>query len=298
MELVKKTDDQGNTIIFKRYHGRAFHKEIPGNIGDQLEKVASLRCKPDDVLLCTFPRSGTHWVFNMTRMIQMKTLQYTSNPVMVEFEDVGRLDNVKSPRLFHTHLTYPFIPKAAKGGQLKLIYVLRNPKDIACSYYKYMSRIKSTSYIGNFDGFLKAFLTEETISCGGSWFTHTREWNSAICENRDLKILILRYECLTKNLYPNLVKIANFLEVDQDETFLRNVERTVSFENLKQEHATKAGENELWEHLGDKGRLPIYNKGIVGNWKNEFTVAQNEAFDVVYKEKMCDIGVNLEFDYE
>ncbi|XP_033737811.1 sulfotransferase 4A1-like [Pecten maximus] len=143
MELVKKTDDQGNTTIFKRYHGRAFHKEIPGNVGDQLEKVASLPCRPDDVLLCTFPKSGTHWVFNMVRMIQTNTLKYISDLAMIEFEDVGRSANIKSPRLFATHLTYPFIPKAAKEGQLKLIYVLRNPKDVVCSYYKYMSQIKA-----------------------------------------------------------------------------------------------------------------------------------------------------------
>ncbi|XP_033739099.1 sulfotransferase 4A1-like [Pecten maximus] len=298
MELVKKTDDQGNIIIFKRYHGRAFHKEIPGNVGDHLEKQVTLPFRPDDVLLCTFLKSGTHWVFNITRMIQMKTLQYKSHMAMVEYEDIGILDNVKSPRLFATHLTYPFIPKAAKEGQIKLIYVLRNPKDVVCSFYTYLSQLRNSSYIGNFDGFLKAFLTEEIISCGGSWFTHTREWNSAICENPDLKILILRYECLKKNLYPNLVKIANFLEVNHDETFLRKVEHAVSFENLKKEHATKAGENKVYEHRADKGRLPVYNKGIVGNWKNVFTVTQNEAFDVVYKEKMCDMGVNLEFDYE
>ncbi|XP_069128110.1 amine sulfotransferase-like isoform X2 [Argopecten irradians] len=295
MELVKKTDDQGNRIILKRYRGRVFHKDIPGNVGDQLEKVENLQCRPDDVLLCTFPKSGTHWVYNMTRMLQTKRIQYGGALNMIEFEDISAFDHVKSPRLFSTHLTYPFIPKAAKKGDLKLIYVLRNPKDVVCSYFTYMDRIECTSYIGNFDGFLKSFLTEETISCGGSWFTHTREWNSAIRDNPDLQVLLLQYESLKKDLYKNLQKIASFLEIDHDEKFLRTVESTVSFQSLKTLHGTRAGENRLYINYGDNGRLPIYNKGIVGNWKSVFTVAQNEVFDAVYKEKMCDVGVNIAF---
>ncbi|XP_021357535.1 sulfotransferase 4A1-like [Mizuhopecten yessoensis] len=198
MALVEKTDDQGNTILFKSYKGRTFNKDTPGNVGDHLDTVASLHCRPDDVLLCTFPKSGTHWVFNIARMIQTKTLQYIGTPVMIENEDVGILDKMKSPRLFHTHLTYPFIPKVAKEGNLKLIYVLRNPKDVVLSYYTFTSHLQNTSYSGNFDGFLKAFLSEENTAFGGSWFTHTREWTSGMRANPDLKILTLNFEDLKK----------------------------------------------------------------------------------------------------
>ncbi|XP_060070422.1 sulfotransferase 1B1-like [Ylistrum balloti] len=298
MEFIKKTDSKGNTIIFKRYQGRPFHKEIPGNVGDQLEKVASLPCCSDDVLICTFPKSGTHWVFNIVNMIQTGSLRYKANPVMIEFQDLEILDEMKSPKILTTHLTYPFIPKAAKEGQMKLIYVLRNPKDVVCSYFTYMSQIQCTSYIGNFGGFFEAFLTHEFISCGGSWFTHTREWSTALCENKDLKILYLTYEDLKENLKQNINKIAKFLEVEREESFLVNVEHTVAFGNLKNIHATSAGENELLKHYGDNGRLPLYNKGIVGGWKNVFTVAQNEKFDAIYKENMSGMGNNIILTFE
>ncbi|XP_033740294.1 sulfotransferase family cytosolic 1B member 1-like [Pecten maximus] len=116
--------------------------------------------------------------------------------------------------------------------------------------------------------------------------------------NPDFKILRLRYENLKKDIYQNIVRIAEFMEVEHEVSFLKKVEEAVSFEHLKNEHATALGERELWKHKGDNGRLPIYRKGIIGDWKNMFTVTQNEQFDAVYKEKMTDVGVNIECDYE
>ncbi|XP_069135318.1 sulfotransferase 1C3-like [Argopecten irradians] len=297
MELVEKTDDHGNTIIFKRCIGRTFGRDTRGNVKDQLDKIASFQTRPDDVLLCTFPRSGTHWVYNMARMIQTGTLQYSGTPEMMEYQDISIIDRMGSPRMFHTHLSYPFIPKAAMEGQLKIIYVLRNPKDAACSYFTFQSKIKNSYYSGNMEGYLDAFLSEEFIGSGGSWFTHTKEWNSAMAANPDLNISFLRFEDLKKDLYRNILRIADFLKVDRDEKFLKKVEETASFDNLKKEHTSIAGESELWKHLGDNGRMPIYKKGIVGEWKNMLTVAQNEKFDRVYKEKMRDMTGEISFDY-
>ncbi|XP_060069642.1 sulfotransferase 1C3-like [Ylistrum balloti] len=298
MERVEKVDDLGNSIVFKRWRGRTFDRDTRGNVGDQLKMIESFRCRPDDVLLCTFPRSGTHWVYNMARMIQTKNLQYSGTPEMMEFQDMKIIDEMKSPRMFHTHLSYPFIPEEAKKGQLKIIYVLRNPKDAACSYYTFLSKVENTSYSGNMDGYLNAFLSEEFIGSGGSWFTHTKEWNNAMTTSQHLKILFLKYEDLKKNLYQNILRIATFLEVDHEESFLKKVEQAVGFDNLKKEHTTTAGESELWRHLGDNGRMPIYKKGVIGEWKNMLTVAQNERFDKVYKDKMSDLAGNIDLVYE
>ena len=37
-------------------------------------------------------------------------------------------------------------------------------------------------------------------------------------------------------------------------------------------------------------------KGIVGDWKNHFTVAQNTHFDVVINKRLS--GTGLQLDYE
>lgn len=89
-------------------------------------------------------------------------------------------------------------------------------------------------------------------------------------------------------MFENIVKIGEFLGVKHDEAFLRDVERSVAFENLKKEHAKSAGETDVWKHQGNGGRMPIYNKG-----KYVVPFRGNKVFQLVSmcntKEIICSI---------
>ena len=36
--------------------------------------------------------------------------------------------------------------------------------------------------------------------------------------------------------------------------------------------------------------------GVIGDWKNLFTVAQNDQFNDMYQKEMADVDVNFTFD--
>jgi len=66
-----------------------------------------------------------------------------------------------SPRLMKSHLSYKNTPKSAsKDTQCKYIYVARNPKDVAVSYFQFVRSliIFSNGYNGPWEFFLKLFM--------------------------------------------------------------------------------------------------------------------------------------------
>jgi hypothetical protein len=49
-------------------------------------------------------------------------------------------------------------------------------------------------------------------------------------------------------------------------------------------------------YLFDTKICKFMRKGVIGDWKNYFTLAQNQLFDETYEEKMTDTGLTFEFE--
>ncbi|XP_033729941.1 sulfotransferase 1C2-like, partial [Pecten maximus] len=294
MEIVDTTDIEGNKIKYKRYRGRSFHMETFGDVEEQLRIVDQLKARPDDVFVCTFPKSGTHWVANIVHYLTTGSKDYFGEGLTLDFHDLSAADDIADRRIFGSHFSYPFIPAAVKGGTGKVINVLRNPKDTFVSFWKYFSAMHNVGYDGTIDGFLRFFLSDE-FYMSASWFTYVKEWTDCRLSNSNIQLHTVWYEDLKQNLYEEIVKISTFLGTSVDEKFLREVESNVSFTQLKTAHNTNAGVSDRWKDICENGRLPIYRKGVVGDWRNELTVAQNELIDAAIKEKLEGYNLNLKF---
>ena len=67
------------------------------------------------------------------------------------------INTLPSPRILKTHLLYNIIPKGTnEDSKCKFIYLARNPKDVAVSFFQFLTSLKR--YNGPWEFYAKLFV--------------------------------------------------------------------------------------------------------------------------------------------
>ncbi|KAM9143846.1 LOW QUALITY PROTEIN: uncharacterized protein ACDP82_007564 [Pangshura tecta] len=269
------------------------------SIVEEWAQVESFQARPDDLLISTYPKSGTTWISEIVDMIynngDAEKCKRDAIYVRVPFMEliipglsngVAQLAKMPSPRLVKTHLPVQLLPDSFWENNCKIIYVARNAKDVAVSYYHFYQMAKIHPEPGTWDEFLEKFITGEVAF--GPWYEHVKGWWE---KRKDKPILYLFYEDMKEDPKREIQKVLQFLGKDLEEDVVNKILHHASFQEM-QKNPT-ANYKMVPNTLMDQSVSPFMRKGIAGDWKNYFTVAQNEAFDSDYEEKMK--GSTLQF---
>ena len=82
---------------------------------------------------------------------------------------------MSSPRFMQTHMSYSQFPAVEPSKtQAKFIYIARNPKDVAVSYYYHTLGFELYEYNGDWNDFFERFFSGEVVE--GDWFEHVLGW--------------------------------------------------------------------------------------------------------------------------
>ncbi|XP_076993147.1 sulfotransferase 1B1 isoform X2 [Tamandua tetradactyla] len=199
---------------------------------------------------------------------------------------IEQLEKNPSPRIVKTHLPTDLLPKSFWKNNCKIIYMARNAKDVAVSFYHFDLMNNLEPFPGSWEEYLEKFMTGNVTY--GSWFNHVKNWWN---KKEEHPILFLYYEDMKENPKQEIKKITQFLEKNLNDEILDKIIHHTSFEMMKENPLVNY--THLPSTVMDHSKSPFMRKGVTGDWKNYFTVAQNEKFDTIYKNEMS--GTSLQF---
>ena len=243
--------------------------------------------RPDDIFIVTYPRSGTTWMQMI--LYQLTTDGNMDFPHIAEYcpwfeksvRSARAFETRPSPRLFKSHLAYPKVPK----GPCKYIYVARNGKDVAVSYY-HLYRMYN-GYEGTFAEFFDRFLRGKVEF--GSWFKHVKGWWA---QRDEPNVLFLTYEELNGDLEGCIRRIARFIDRDVSPERLDAILPRCSFAFMKEHEARFDPVMEtLWEQSVQL--KSFLRNGKVGDGAVSLSSDQQAHFDAIFEKRLAPLKVVL-----
>ncbi|XP_070589501.1 amine sulfotransferase-like [Erythrolamprus reginae] len=252
---------------------------------ENLDTLDSFKIHDDDTFIITYPKSGTIWTQNIVSLILYEghrdgteNITLLRRAPWLEY-DIFHVYLCPSPRIISSHMPYYLIPKGLQNKKGKIIYVLRNPKDVLISNYHFHKLFLKVETPKDFDTFVEKFLAGR-VYCS-SWLDHVEGWYA---HKGEFNILFLSYEEMKKDLRSSVLKICNFLGKKLTEKEVDDVVEKATFDNMKAD--SRANYTFVPHGFLDFSKGIFLRKGTIGDWKNNMTVAQNERFDRVFKERI------------
>src|SRR5215467_4256580 len=195
-------------------------------------KVAGrgLTVLPDDIFLVSYLRSGSTWIrFLFGNLIHQDEEITFANldrrvPSIYDFPD--RILRTL-PRVLKSHECFdPRYPR--------VIHVVRDPRDVAVSFYFYNLKVRVIPDGYPMDEFVERFIAAQVVGYAdrlGSWEDHTLSWYR-LRQGRSTYQLI-RYEDLLSNPAPELTKVAPLLGIPADKARFERAVKLSSASNMR-----------------------------------------------------------------
>ena len=179
--------------------------------------IASYQPRPTDIIISPFGKSGTTWL--------QQTFHCLRTGGDMDFDDISRVvpwieatevlgidinaPQRAEPRGFKAHLTYAAIPKGAR-----YVVVMRDPKDVVVSMYRFMDGWFLEPGTVPIAEFARGWLGR---SDGMDYWRHLVGW----WEQRDNPdVLLLSYEHMTTAHEANIRRLAAFCGIPLDQRLL------------------------------------------------------------------------------
>ncbi|CAK7336467.1 unnamed protein product [Dovyalis caffra] len=263
-----------------------------------------------DIILASFPKSGTTWlkalifsIVNRSRYTSSNTPLLTSSPhKLVSFLELDLFDKKElpidlisttrtpstSPRLFATHIPYSSLPESIKKSNCRIVYICRNPFDVVVSWFHFLTQHKHAEKLDeeHFESFFKGEVA------GGPFWDHVLGfWKESL--ERPHKVSFLMYDDMKEDIVTHLKRLAEFIGYpfsteEETQGVIREIATLCSLKSLKDLEVNKSG-----NYLPDHANNSFFRKGKVGEGVNYLSSSTKQRLENVMQEKLSGSGLTF-----
>ncbi len=253
---------------------------------------------PDDTFIVSYPRSGNTWTrFLLANLVfPEKNVDFTNIEKLIpDTSSQSHLTLKKSPRprIIKTHEYF-------NHRYPKTIYIVRDPRDVALSYYQFSRKYKQIDDNASLEDFVGDFVYGRLNSSGwGTWGENVASWVYA--RGNSPSFLLLRYEDMRRNTKAELARVARFMGIEPEPARLRraidlsSAERMRKLEKLQDEEWRKTlGYVVRRSHKQKKRKdIPFVGGAKAGGWRDSMPESCIHQIESAWGELMARIGYEL-----
>jgi hypothetical protein len=182
--------------------------------------------------------------------------------------NINQLATQDQPRLMFTHLRSNYFQHQIKAGQIKVILLMRDPRDTMTSYYHFYRLLMK--YSGSWNDYFAMIKNRQLIY--GDFFDWYADWSRIVDYDN---VLFVRYEELKKDHGGCVKKIAEFFGKELSDEHVAKITEATSFSKMQANPST----NQINNPAFDCSKGQFMRKGQVGDWKNYLEKEQIAYFE-------------------
>ncbi|KAI1291859.1 Sulfotransferase 1E1 [Halotydeus destructor] len=236
-----------------------------------VDKIQKFKFREDDIVLTSFPKTGTTWLQEIVYLIQsdLNYEQASQKTIherfpFLEFPTPGMatIEKMAPPRLIKTHLPPSLLFEGLHGER-------EGEKEEGG---------REAASGGSFDEFFSRFIKDEVPYA--PLVRHFAEVSNLATDPKWREhVLLVKYEDLKQNFAKEVNRISLFLGKEKlTEGDMSKLEQHCTFEAME---ANPAVNYRHWDDLAirDPKESKFMRKGIVGDWKTHFSPEQEKTFN-------------------